>query len=118
MTRHVSPQTRALVVAVAAFAAWQFAWIADQAERLETVMPEPWTVSGWLVTWCVVMVLAVGTAICGKDLPTRVTFGALAVVEVGGLGVVQAAATASSDSPLCKPTARSRSPRSTRWLPA
>lgn len=89
--RHVSPPIRALVVAVAAFAAWQFAWVADQAERLETVLPDPWTVSGWLVTWCVLMVFAVGAAICSKDMPTRLTFGALAVVEVAGLGVAQAA---------------------------
>lgn len=89
--RHVSPQIRALVVAIAGFGSWQFAWTADQAHRLHGVLPEPWTVMEWLVTWCVLMVLAVGAAICGKDLPVRLTFGALAVVEVAGLGVAQAA---------------------------
>lgn len=91
MTRRVSPQIRALTVAIAAFAAWQFAWVSDQASRLADVLPEPWTVTGWLVTWAAVMVVAATAAICGKDLPTRITLGVLAVVEVAGLGVAEAA---------------------------
>ena len=55
------------------------------------VTADPWTVTGWLVTWATVMVVAATAAICGKDLPTRITLGVLAVVEVAGVGVAEAA---------------------------
>ena len=54
-TRKVSSATRSTLAAVCALAAWQIAWIAEQADRLDGVIPPPWSVAFWLAAWTLVL---------------------------------------------------------------
>lgn len=70
-TRKVSSATRLTLAAVCALAAWQTAWMADQADRL--------------AAWTLVLVTAAVAAISGHDRCTRAALGVLAVVQVMGI---------------------------------
>ena len=61
-TRKVSSATRATLAAVSALAAWQIAWLAEQADRLAAVIPPPWTVTFWIAAWTLVL----ATSAAGK----------------------------------------------------
>jgi len=69
-TRKVSSATRATLAAVCALAAWQIAWIAEQADRLD---------------WTLVLATSAVAAITGHDRCTRAALGVLAVVQVMGI---------------------------------
>lgn len=84
-TRKVSSATRATLAAVCALAAWQIAWIAEQADRLDGVIPPPWSVAFWLAAWTLVLATSAVAAITGHDRCTRAALGVLAVVQVMGI---------------------------------
>ena len=84
-TRKVSSATRATLAAVSALAAWQTAWMAEQADRLAAVIPPPWTVGFWLGAWTLVLSTSAVAAITGHDRTARIAFGILAVVQVMGI---------------------------------
>ena len=69
-TRKVSSATRSTLAAVCALAAWQIAWIAEQADRLD---------------WTLVLATSAVAAITGHDRCTRAALGVLAVVQVMGI---------------------------------
>ena len=83
-TRKVSSATRATLAAVCGLAAWQTAWIAEQADRLHGVIPPPWSVGFWIAAWALVLVTSAVAAISGHDRCTRAALGVLAVVQVMG----------------------------------
>lgn len=87
-TRKVSSATRATLAAVCALAAWQIAWIAEQADRLDGVIPPPWSVAFWLAAWTLVLATSAVAAITGHDRCTRAALGVLAVVQVMGIAGV------------------------------
>lgn len=87
-TRKVSSATRATLAAVSALAAWQIAWIAEQADRLDGVIPPPWSVAFWIAAWTLVLATAAVAAITGHDRCTRAALGVLAVVQVMGIAGV------------------------------
>ncbi len=70
-TRKVSSATRLTLAAVCALAAWQTAWMADQADRL--------------AAWTLVLATSAVAAITGHDRCTRAALGVLAVVQVMGI---------------------------------
>ena len=80
-TRKVSSATRLTLAAVCALAAWQTAWMAEQADRLAAVIPPPWTVGAWTL----VLATSAVAAITGHDRCTRAAIGILAVVQVMGI---------------------------------
>ena len=84
-TRKVSSATRSTLAAVCALAAWQIAWIAEQADRLDGVIPPPWSVAFWLAAWTLVLATSAVAAITGHDRCTRAALGVLAVVQVMGI---------------------------------
>ena len=84
-TRKVSSATRSTLAAVCALAAWQIAWIAEQADRLAAVIPPPWTVTFWIAAWTLVLATSAAAAITGHDRCTRAAIGVLAVVQVMGI---------------------------------
>ena len=84
-TRKVSSATRSTLAAVCALAAWQIAWIAEQADRLDGVIPPPWTVTFWIAAWTLVLATSAVAAITGHDRTARIAFGILAVVQVMGI---------------------------------
>ena len=84
-SRRVSTATRATLAAVCALAAWQIAWIAEQADRLDGVIPPPWSVAFWLAAWTLVLATSAVAAITGHDRCTRAALGVLAVVQVMGI---------------------------------
>ena len=84
-TRKVSSATRLTLAAVCALAAWQTAWIAEQADRLDGVIPPPWSVAFWLAAWTLVLATSAVAAITGHDRCTRAALGVLAVVQVMGI---------------------------------
>jgi len=87
-TRKVSSATRSTLAAVCALAAWQIAWIAEQADRLDGVIPPPWSVAFWLAAWTLVLATSAVAAITGHDRCTRAALGVLAVVQVMGIAGV------------------------------
>lgn len=87
-TRKVSCATRLTLAAVCALAAWQIAWIAEQADRLDGVIPPPWSVAFWLAAWTLVLATSAVAAITGHDRCTRAALGVLAVVQVMGIAGV------------------------------
>lgn len=86
-TRKVSSATRLTLAAVCALAAWQTAWMADQADRLDGVIPPPWSVAFWLAAWTLVLATSAVAAITGHDRCTRAALGVLAVVQVMGIAI-------------------------------
>lgn len=84
-TGRVAAHARWVTVAVAVFAAWQLAWIADQSTRVARVLPSPWTVTSWMIAWAAVAAVASVAAVTASDLATRIAFGALLVVEGAGV---------------------------------
>ena len=86
-TRKVSSATRLTLAAVCALAAWQIAWIAEQADRLATVIPPPWSVAFWIGAWTLVLATSAVAAITGHDRCTRAALGVLAVVQVMGIAI-------------------------------
>lgn len=84
-TRKVSSATRLTLAAVCALAAWQTAWLAEQADRLAAVIPPPWTVTFWIAAWTLVLATSAAAAITGHDRCTRAAIGVLAVVQVMGI---------------------------------
>ena len=84
-TRKVSSATRSTLAAVCALAAWQIAWIADQVDRLDAVIPPPWSVAFWIAAWTLVLATSAVAAITGHDRCTRAALGVLAVVQVMGI---------------------------------
>ncbi len=86
-TRKVSSATRSTLAAVCALAAWQIAWIAEQADRLDGVIPPPWSVAFWLAAWTLVLATSAVAAITGHDRCTRAALGVLAVVQVMGIAI-------------------------------
>lgn len=87
-TRKVSSATRSTLAAVCALAAWQIAWIAEQADRLDGVIPPPWSVAFWLAAWTLVLATSAVAAITGHDRCTRAALGVLAVVQVMGIATL------------------------------
>lgn len=84
-TRTVSSSTRLSLACAAVLAAWQTAWIAEQADRLDGVIPPPWSVAFWLAAWTLVLATSAVAAITGHDRCTRAALGVLAVVQVMGI---------------------------------
>ncbi len=84
-TRKVSCATRLTLAAVCALAAWQTAWMADQADRLDAVIPPHWSVAFWVGAWTLVLATAAVAAISGHDRCTRLALGVLAVTQVMGI---------------------------------
>lgn len=86
--RHVAPSARVFTGCCAALAAWQIGWIADQAERIDLILPAPWSVTFWLTAWSVVLATSAVATATGRDLQTRVALAVVAVVS--GMGIVTA----------------------------
>lgn len=96
MTGHCPPRpvavhARLTLAAAAVFGVWQLGWLADQADRIDALLHTPWTVSGWLAAWAAVTLTSAVAAISGRDLPARIAFGVLLVVEGAGILVALSA---------------------------
>lgn len=78
---HVSRTVRRIAAAYGALAVWMACWVAHEAERLDKVLPAPWTVTFWLVAWVGLAGLCAWAAISGRDRPTRVALVAVATVS-------------------------------------
>ncbi len=83
--RPVSSPARVFVAAVAVLAGWQVYWIADQTDRLTTVLPSPWSVSFWLAAWTIVACTNTLAAFTARDIHVRVALVAFAAVEAVGV---------------------------------
>lgn len=84
-SRRVSTATRISLACAGLLAAWQLAWLAEQADRLAAVIPPPWTVTFWIAAWTLVLATSAAAAITGHDRCTRAALGVLAVVQVMGI---------------------------------
>lgn len=84
-SRRVSTATRVSLACAALLAVWQIAWLADQADRLHDIIPDPWSVGFWLTAWTITLVVSVIAAASGHDRTARIAFGILAVVQVMGI---------------------------------
>lgn len=61
-TRTVSSSTRLSLACAAVLAAWQLGLLADQADRLTTIIPDPFSVAFWLAAWTLVLIASRSTS--------------------------------------------------------
>lgn len=89
----VSTSVRIIVAAYTAYtayAAWMAVWVADQSERLATILPAGWTVAFWLAAWVTMAGIGAWAAITGKDCPVRVALVLVAALSAASLLAVVA----------------------------
>ena len=82
----IAPTVRAFIGACAALGMWQTGWLADQANRIEPLLPAPWTITFWLDAWAVVAVTCAYATLTGRDRHARV--GLIAIATVSGAGIL------------------------------
>ena len=86
----VSTSVRIIVAAYTAYAVWMAFWVADQSERLATILPAGWTVAFWLAAWVTMAGIGTWAAISGKDCPVRVALVLVAALSAASLLAVVA----------------------------
>lgn len=86
----VSTSVRIIVGAYTAYAVWMAFWVADQSERLATILPAGWTVAFWLAAWVTMAGIGTWAAISGKDCPVRVALVLVAALSAASLLAVVA----------------------------